>query len=200
MKKNMVYFVLYIVILVELLIVITERDELEAKEHEIRDKMISTLAKSYKQPVILSVPQRESEFTIGSKEPHKVVMTPAGLVSEEEKDHLNYFIDINPKSKKKPSGWPDGGINLHNMTERYKIIKNNGNAIFVSNLPVVGQYKFQVYCELERQLPGYLTEELLEQLREEVGEHQLVASEKVGFQINVKRKGGVRTMEAEISF
>ena len=46
-NKNVVYFVLYIVILTELLIVITERDELEEVEHQIRDKMLTTLAKMY---------------------------------------------------------------------------------------------------------------------------------------------------------
>jgi hypothetical protein len=55
---------MYLVLIVELLIVITERDELEEKETLIRDKMLNTLVESYKQPLILSIPQRTSDYNL----------------------------------------------------------------------------------------------------------------------------------------
>ena len=143
MKKSMVYFVLYIVILVELLIVITERDELEHIEHEIRDKMITSLARSYSQPIVLQVPQRDSDYSLKNKEPHKIVMTPAGLVSEEEKAKVLYFIDVNPDSKRSPSGWPEGGINSTQISnERFVIETQSGNAVFLGEFKRTGKYNF----------------------------------------------------------
>lgn len=204
MKKSMVYFVLYIVILVELLIVITERDELEHIEHEIRDKMITSLARSYSQPIVLQVPQRDSDYSLKNKEPHKIVMTPAGLVSEEEKAKVRYYVDVNPTSNRKPSGWPEGGVNSTQIiNDRFVIETQNGNAVFLGSFKNTGKYDFIAYCEVERELPGYLTAHLLEQLKEELHYHEgdnLITSEKVDFLVNVSSGGGVKTKAADVLF
>jgi len=204
MKKSMVYFVLYIVILVELLIVITERDDLEKIEHEIRDKMISSLARSYSQPIVLQIPQRDSDYSLKNKEPHKIVMAPAGLVSDEEKQKVKYFIDVAPDSKRKPAGWPDGGITSFQQNgDKFVIQANNGNAVFMADFKNVGSYKFVAYCEVERELPGYLTDHLLEQLKEELhytGENEEIKSEVVDFSVNVSSGGGVKTKAADVLF
>ncbi|MCF8435407.1 MAG: hypothetical protein K9G57_01060 [Ignavibacteriales bacterium] len=200
MKKSMVYFILYVVLIVELLIVITERDELEEKEHEIRDKMIVQLAQNYKQPVFLQIPQSESTYNIGSKEPHKIIMTPVGLSSSEEADFVEYFIDIAPSSRNRPAGWPQGGISLSSGTNDFKIQKGQGNAIFLGQFKSGGDYSFVAYCQVDRQLPTYLTTELLHMLKEEIGEQQKAVSEKEKFLVSVKVGGGVQTMQSEISF
>ncbi len=195
MKKNMVYFVLYIVILVELLIVITERDDLEAIEHEIRDKMITSLAKSYKQPLILAIPNKETTFDIKKKEPHNVALIPVGLVNDEEKKNVTYYIDVD--GTRKPPKWPAGGISSINGTDTYAVDLSSGNAVFRMDTKSTGNYKFVAYCEVERVLPEYLPHHLMEMLIAEVGEYTHAVSDQVKFQVRVTRAKGLG--EEEIS-
>jgi hypothetical protein len=200
MKKNMVYFVMYLVLIVELLIVITERDELEEKEVLIRDKMLNTLVESYKQPLILSIPQRTSDYDLASKDPIKVVLTPAGLVSDAEKEHLKFYVNIDKSSKSIPAGWPSKGITLSDSTSHYKLHRENGNAVLVADFSKDGDYKFVAYCTVVRQFPEYLPEYLLDALSEKVGEFKTATSGTEKFEIKVKALGGVNKKSAEISF
>ena len=200
MKKNMVYFVLYVVLITELLIVITERDELQAVEHQIRDKMLNTLADIYKKPLLLTIPEKVSDFSIGSKQPKKVVLTPAGLFSEAEKNNVIFFVDIDPESKARPAGWPQGGISLDKPFESFRIEKENDNGVFIADFDRAGEYTFTAYCQVERVLPDYLPDKLLEELREQVGEQLFQKSDPEGFMINAKSIGGLKKKEAEIYF
>ena len=200
MKKNMIYFVMYLVLIVELLIVITERDELEEKEILIRDKMLNTLVESYKQPLILSIPQRTSDYNIKSKNPIKVVLTPAGLVSDAEKRNLKFYINLEDKSKKQRIKWPEAGISLNDSTEKFKVIRENGNAVFIAEFNRVGEYKFSAYCEVDREFPDYLPDYLFDSLSVRVGEFKTAVSDTENFKISVKTLGGVRKKTAEISF
>ena len=200
MKKNMVYFVLYIVLISELLIVITERDELEAKDHLIRQKMLSTIAESFKRPLVLTVPQKKSDYNIGSEDPIKVVLTPAGLTSSIEKTHIEYYVDLDEKSSKVPPDWPEGGITLGDSTKNFKIIRDNGNAIFMSRFNTEGEYKFKAYCELKRQLPDYLPDFLLDSLKSLIGGNINAQSNLEEFVVNSKFVGSVKKKRAEVSF
>ena len=200
MKKNMVYFVMYLVLIVELLIVITERDELEEKETLIRDKMLNTLVESYKQPLILSIPQRTSDYNLNSKEPIRVVLTPAGLVSDAEKKNLKFYVNINDKSSRKPREWMKRGITLDDSTANFKMLKENGNAVFIADFDRTGNYEFNAYCTVDREFPPYLPEYLLDSLRARVGEFKLAKSSLENFEIKVKALGGVKKKRAEISF
>ena len=200
MKKNMVYFVMYLVLIVELLIVITERDELEEKETLIRDKMLNTLVESYKQPLILSIPQRTSDYNLNSKEPIRVVLTPAGLVSDAEKKNLKFYVNITDKSSRKPREWMKRGITLEDSTAHFKMLKENGNAVFVADFNRSGNYKFEAYCTVDREFPPYLPDYLLDSLRARVGEFKIATSGLEKFEIKVKALGGVKKKRAEISF
>jgi len=200
MKKGMVYFVMYLVLIVELLIVITERDELEEKEILIRDKMLNTLVQSYKQPLILSIPQRTSDYDLASNDPIKIVLTPAGLVSDAEKKHLKFFINIDENSKSKPTGWPHGGITINDSTSHFKMHRENGNAVFWGDFDKSGDYKFKAYCTVVRQFPDYLPGYLLEELALRVGEFKTAISGFEKFEVKVKALGGVKKKSAEISF
>ncbi len=200
MKKNMVYFVLYVVLITELLIVITERDELQEMENQIRDKMLSTLAESYKQPLVLTIPQKKSLYDVASKEPAKVILTPAGFVSDQEKNKITFTIDIDKKSGKQPPGWPEGGVTSDSNNENFKIERENGNALFVANLPNIGEYIFRASCEVERELPDYLPENLSDSLIRLVGELKLAKSNEENFLINARRIGSVESKKAEVSF
>jgi len=200
MQKSMIYFVMYLVLIVELLIVITERDELDEKEHLIRDKMLNTLAESYKQPLVLTIPQRTSDYNLKSKEPLKVVLTPVGVVSTSEKKNLEFFINIDKKSRYKPTGWPKGGLTLNNSTKNFKLIRENGNAVFVANFKKEGRYKFTAYCQLEHEFPDYLPAYLLDSLKARVGEFKVAKSNTEKFSVKASTLGGVKKKRAEISF
>ena len=200
MKKNMIYFVMYLVLIVELLIVITERDELDEKEHLIRDKMLNTLAESYKQPLILTIPQYYSDYNLKSLEPLKVVLSVFGVASESEKTNLEFFVDIDEKSKIKPSDWPKGGLTLNDSIKNFKLIRENGNAILIANFRKEGKYKFSAYCQLEHEFPDYLPPYLMDSLRVRVGEFKIAKSNTAKFQVNASQLGGVKKKRAEISF
>jgi len=195
----MIYFVMYLVLIVELLIVITERDELDEKEHLIRDKMLNTLAESYKQPLVLTIPQHTSDYNLKSKEPLKVVLTPFGVVSAKEKKKLEFFINIDKKSKA-PTGWPKGGLTLNNPTKNFKLVRENGNAVFIANFKREGRFKFTAYCQLEHEFPDYLPEYLLDSLKVRVGEFKLAKSNIEKFSVKASTLGGVKKKRAEISF
>jgi hypothetical protein len=200
MKKNMVYFVLYIILIAELLVVITERDELQAVEFEIRNKMLTTLAENYKSDIYLSIPEKESEYSLGAKENVRVVLTPIGLTSEKEKENIEFFIDIAEDSKNIPPNWPKGGINLSTLNEDYNIEKEEGNGVFIAKFSRIGSYKFVAYCQVQRVLPEYLPENLLEELKREVGENLIKKSNLEDFIINAKSFGGLEKKEAKIIF
>lgn len=199
MKKNMVYFVLYIVLLSELLIVITERDDLQAFENEMRNKMLATLVEMYKQPVLLNIPQRETSYEVGAKSPAKVVLTPTGLVSDNEKNSVKYIVDI-PEGSRKPKAWPKGGVTIENSNKQFKIYKNNDNAVFVAAFDKPGEYKFEAYCEVDRKLPDYLPKAISDSLLKQIGGLKKITSKEENFEINAKSLGGVKSKKAEISF
>ncbi len=200
MKKNMVYFVLYIILIAELLVVITERDDLQAVENEIRNKMLTTLAENYKRDIFLNIPEKESEYSLGAKEEARVVLTPVGLTSEKEKENLEFFIDIAEDSKNIPPNWPKGGISLNTLNEDYNIEKLEGSGVFISRFSKIGSYKFIAYCQVERVFPDYLTANLLEELKKEVNGDLLKRSQNEEFIVNAKSFGGLNKKEAKIIF
>jgi hypothetical protein len=199
-NKNVVYFVLYIVILTELLIVITERDELEEVEHQIRDKMLTTLAKMYQQPVILDIPQRNSTYDLNSKNEMRIVLSPTGLVSDREKENYRVVVDLDENTKRRIGNWPKGGVSENSSNDKYRIVKENGNAIFIAKFDREGEFNFKAFCEVERELPDYLPEYLLDSLRAMVGELRLAKSSPENFSITAKKTDGVNKKEAEVSF
>ncbi len=199
MKKNMVYFVLYIVLLSELLAVITERDELQEVENQIRNKMIATIATMYKKPVFISIPEKHSEYNIKSEEPQKIIITPVGLYSDKEKKNVKFVVTLQRDSKVPPS-WPSGGVTNNTQNKNFNIILENGNAVFSAKLTDQGDYKFNVFCELNRELPEYLPERLLKILRDEIGNTNLHQKSKVEtFDINAKATGGLKKKEVKFS-
>lgn len=202
MKKSMVYFVLYVVLITELLIVITERDELEEKEHAVRDKMLQSIAESYKAPLLLAIPNKSTDYNIGNKEnPYAaVIFTPVGLVSDEEKKSVEFFVTLAPGSKT-PAGWPSGGVTTKQGNDKFWLEQNgDGNARFMGEYTAEGDYSFRVFCQVERQFPGYLPDYLLEELKHMVGEQHIAKSPTEDFKVSAKRQGGVVRKGAEIVF
>ncbi len=203
MKKNMVYFVLYIVLISELLMVIVERDDLLEEQEAVQVQMLGTIAKSYNNPVLLNVPETNSDYSIKSKnpEPKKVFMTPIGLVSDKEKANVQYTIVLDPKSKNIPPDWPKDGINNETKNDKYFITKNkDGSAVFNALIKRPGLYSWDAKFSVKRELPSYLPDFLQEKLKEMVGDNLSAMSEPVKFTVNAKRLGGVKKKEVEFSF
>lgn len=172
MKSSKVYFVLYIVLVVELLAVIQERDILQEMEEEIRDKMIVTIAEMYQKNIILSVPEKVSEYMRGSKASNKIQLNVVGLQSEKEKENIEMQINIQPGSKR-PANWPMDGITLGYRSEDFNLYRDNGHIVFESKIKNSGSFSFVATCQVLRVLPDYLPEHLMSELITQIGEYNL---------------------------
>ncbi len=198
---KMLYFVLYVVLITELLIVITERDELEESELAIRQNMLGSIAASYKAPISLSSTPKFLDYNVAGEGQHEatVVLSVNGLVSDEEKAAVEYTVSVAPGSKV-PDGWPSGGISTGKGNGKYKLEKNeDGSAKFLATIASEGDYKFSTYCEVERKWPGYLEKTaLLDSLKVMVGSLKKAKSNVETFTISAKRQGGVKKKGAEL--
>jgi len=195
-KGYKVYFVLYIVLVVELLAVIQERDILQQMEEEIRDKMITTIAEVYKKDLVLNIPEKFSEFTLGTKTANAIAMNVVGLYSKAEQDNIQATLNIAPKSKK-PRNWPDKGITLGFENKYYKFFKDKGNLIFESKIPNSGKFTFVAECNVLRVLPDYLPDHLMTELKNQIGDTNLNQKTKPeNFTIKVKARSKFKEKEA----
>jgi hypothetical protein len=188
---KMIYFVLYIVLISELLIVISERDELDEQENQIRDKMLSTIADSYKKPITLEIPVQNSDFVLGKEKEKQVALIPRGLVSDEEKLSIQYYVK---PVKNPPPGWVGGTLTNYNGNQTFRLeLDNQGNARFHGGFKGVGEFSFSAYFTINRTLPEYLkpVKNLYDALVEMVGKENLknVRCEERIFIISVKNPG-----------
>ena len=198
---KMLYFVLYVVLITELLIVITERDELEESELAIRTNMLGSIAASYKAPISLSSTPKFLDYNVAGEGEHEatIVLSVTGLVSDEEKAGVVYYVNVAPGSKM-PDAWPSGGISSVSGNGKYKLVKGeDGAAKFLATISAEGDYKFSTYCEVERKWPGYLEKTaLLDSLKVMVGNLKKAKSNTEVFTISAKRQGGVKKKGAEL--
>jgi len=198
---KMLYFVLYVVLITELLIVITERDELEESELAIRTNMLGSIAASYKAPISLSATPKFLDYNVAGEGEHEatVVLTVNGLVSEKEKSGVVYFLTIAPGSKA-PDGWPAGGLSSAVKNGKYKLVVTpEGSAKFLAVINSEGDYKFNAFCEVVRKWPEYLENtSLLDSLKAKVGGLSKAKSNTESFTISAKRQGGVKKKGAEL--
>ncbi|MBN8546959.1 MAG: hypothetical protein J0L60_12580 [Ignavibacteria bacterium] len=188
MKKSQVYFIMYIVLITELLIVITERDELMEKEEQIKIKMISSIADQYKRDIELTAPIPYSEWQIGT-DSVKIPISATGLVSDEEKKSSVYVVKSDG-GKSPGSGAFPSELTSASPAGPYSIVKDvNGNAtIEILKVTSIGEYEFTAYLKVKRQLPTYLPAFLLEELKKASGfkEGQEVTTKPVKIKIKVK--------------
>ncbi|MBT8386718.1 MAG: hypothetical protein KJO12_04850 [Ignavibacteria bacterium] len=173
-KKISFYFVLYLVVLVELLAVIIERDnselELKArlKEFEtIQDSVIS----SYSQPILLSV-QEVTNWQITGRDSLHILISVTNLQTLEEKAGVRYFfVDDKTNSIR--------FLDFSVITD-----KKTGNGHFYFKPNKVGTFNFYVFCLVRRKLPKYLPDIIREGIVREIGSEFTVVSDTVGFKIN----------------
>lgn len=168
------YFVLYLVVLVELLAVIIERDstelELQARLNEyatIQDSIISL----YSRPILLDV-QEETDWSISSKDSAHVLISVSNLHTLEEKSGVQYYINANDEG------------NYYNVF----VDKTTGNGNFYFKTNKNGIYNFDVYCKLRRQLPRYLPDIIIDGIFAKVGTDYKATSDTVNFKVKAKHK------------
>ncbi len=199
--SKMLYFVLYVVLITELMIVITERDELEEKEIAIRDQMLASIATSYKQPVLVTATPKALDFDITNKDAAaaQVTLTTVGLVSDEEKAAVDFSVNV-ARGSSAPPGWPAGGIKSSEpgKSSNYKVTNVNGNAKVEFKLSSAGEFNFVAKCSVQRKLPGYLPSYLLEDLEKMIGEQKTAVSNEETFKVSAKAGSGVQRKSFEI--
>ena len=173
-RKISFYFVLYLVVLVELLAVIVERDnselELKARLKEFETIQDSVIA-SYSQPILLSVQEVTNWQIIGRDSLH-ILISVSNLQTLEEKAGVRYFF-------------VDGKTNSIRSLD-FSIItdKKTGNGHFYFKPKKVGTFNFNVFCLVRRKLPKYLPNIILEGIVKEIGSEFTVVSDTVGFKVN----------------
>lgn len=168
------YFVLYLVVLVELLAVIIERDtnelELKArlKEYEtIQDSVISL----YKQPILLTV-QEETDWLVSSRDSLHILISASNLQTPEEKAGVRYYVKVRSNENK----------------VYYNIVTDptTGNAHFYLKTSNAGNFTFDTYCRVTRKFPKYLPDIVLEGIFSKIGNDFTVTSDTVDFNVHTK--------------
>jgi uncharacterized protein (UPF0371 family) len=81
-------------------------------------------------------------------------------------------------------------------------VKENGTAKLQAKFFAEGDYKFLVQAHAKRILPDYLTPNLLDLLKEKIGDETVldkqVNSNEVSFTVSVKKQGGVKKAGAQL--
>lgn len=166
MAKANVYFVMYLVLLTELLVIITERDTLTKQELKIKRKMMASIGQSYKIPVVVNAQQGVS-YVVGSSNDATVKIESVGLVSDEEKSKVQYTI----KPVGSVPGWM-GSLSNNTSTGPFslKVDPKTGDATFAGKFSSAGKYQFDVFMKVDRVLPDYLPKKLYEDLEKQIGD------------------------------
>lgn len=147
MNKNIVYFILYLVVITEMLIVISERDEALGKAEGIAQQISS---RTYKQDLNLLIPQEDFSFVIPSAEYHdkkdlvfsSILLIPDGLVSQEEKKNIKYIIKLDDSSSNRPPFWPENNqitSDIYLENQKFSILNN----------PTTGISEFKFHLTVE---------------------------------------------------
>lgn len=181
--------------------VIVERDELIAQEEIIRNKMLATIAEQYKEPLLLNVPEKKSDYSINQDSPKIVVMNPLGLVSDNEKKKVQYTVKLSRESRNIPNEFPNGGLTNKTTNKKYFLkVNEDGTAEFNGMFSSPGEYVFEAQFFVDRELPNYLPDFLLKELQKMVGENLNGKSKVVQFTVNVKNIGGLEKKDVQISW
>lgn len=170
------YFVLYLIVLVELLAVIIERDTTEQelnkriKEYEtIQDSLI----KVYQRPIFLNV-QAHTDWLISGRDSLNIMISVTELQSPTERQRVKYFVKLDNEIN---SGWRSNHVVLDSRS---------GNGTFYFTEKKAGEYNYRVFCTVKRDLPLYLPSVIIKKLQERLGKDITSVSDTVKFSISAK--------------
>ena len=176
-RKISFYFVLYLVVLVELLAVVIERDNTELelkkrlKEYEtIQDSIIA----SYNEPIRLTVQSVTDWLITNAKDSLHILISISNLQTPEEKASVKYFFTKN--------------TDLENNPAKFSIIsdKKTGNGHFYFKSDKAGTFDFNVFCLIRRKFPSYLPDIILEGITSRIGDEFNAFSDTVNFKVKTK--------------
>lgn len=109
MKVGAIYFVLYIVLITELLIVITERDDAQRRLSAQVAALDNLNIEKHELPLKVSIPQDTTNYTLPNNWTEEIftsiIFIPENLVSDQEMDSVVFHVDIAEDSPIPPF-WP----------------------------------------------------------------------------------------------
>jgi len=165
-QKTSFYFVLYLVALVSLLDVITERDDAQREIAEILVKKISEAPE-------LQVPPTLIWFTNDSS---RALIRVRGLDTEAEKQSIKFEL------KSLDGNLPEGLAS--------EIVKDEeGNGILAGRLSEKGIYRLQTVAEVNRELPRDLPESVRDLIKRQLGDEIPLTTKPVSFTLKVEGAG-----------
>ncbi|MDH3252262.1 MAG: hypothetical protein OEM41_05675 [Ignavibacteria bacterium] len=126
--KTSFYFVLYIVVVVDLLAVVTERDY-----------WLDSITRAYEKPLTLSVPATSQWVTSRCD---SIVIHASDLQNDQEKSDMRYFV--RPSHPESISGVYSEEPTVNPLT---------GSGTFAGTFDEPGDYRFVAWAELPRRLP-----------------------------------------------
>ncbi|MEK9137991.1 MAG: hypothetical protein AAB393_12770, partial [Bacteroidota bacterium] len=164
-QKTSFYFILYLVAIVSLLDVITERDEAQ-------DEMVSLLLKK-----ITSAPVLSARDTVvwTAKDSGRAMISVAGLASPLEMASIRYVIaSLDPT--------PPAGV------AKEPAIDSKGNGILAGKISEKGVYNFQATATVEREIPTDMPEAVRDAINRLSGNKVSLKSNPVNFVVKVEGK------------
>ncbi len=176
-RKISFYFVLYLVVLVELLAVIIERDnseqELKKRLNEYETIQDSIIA-SYSVPISLTVQESTDWLITNQNDSLRILISVSNLQTPEERASVKYFFVDTAK--------------YGNERQKYLVNtdRKTGNGNFYFKSKQGGTFNFNVYCIVQRKFPRYLPKIILEGITRKIGNEFKVRSDTVDFMIKAK--------------
>jgi hypothetical protein len=162
-QKTSFYFILYLVAIVSLLDVITERDEAQ-------EEMVGLLLKKISSAPVLST---RDTVVWTAKENGRAAISVAGLSTPLEMANIRYAIaSLDPAP---PAG-------LASQPE----IDSKGNAVISGKINEKGTYSFQATATVEREIPTDIPDAVREAIHRLSGEKVSLKSEPVNFVLKVE--------------
>ncbi len=196
--KLSLYFIFYVVMILELLIFIMERDEATDKHNADVVEMLTLsddLAREFQKPLDISVPENSTATIYGAslqRALHRtgdsvhVTLSPLGLWSEAERRSVS--ITIHDSTGALVAGEKAGG------PFRLSVNKATGDAVLSALFAREGTYKFTARCSVRRSVPDYypslVKDSVNAKLRRVLGRDMLVrTAQGVPFTVTVKGEG-----------
>ncbi len=163
-KGVMIYFVLYIVLITELLVVITERDDLHEEEQQIMNGLAGHVRQTLDQSLRIDIPMEAISQAVDpatGKSRFDITLIPKGLVSEVEQKNIQYFVSI--PDGPKPRGWEENfslnSIDQYSEEAKFKLHKQSdgfGKLEVLLDRNDPRSINFQAYFTVNRNLPSYI--------------------------------------------
>jgi hypothetical protein len=166
--KLSLYFIFYVVMILELLIFIMERDEATDRHNADVVEMLTlsdSLAKEFSKGLTISVPETTTAaIYAGSlrnalKRPGDsvhVVLVPLGLWSDAERHEVALTV-FDSTGKIVAQDYPGMKRPDKNTDPRFRLSVNRatGDATFSTVFDAEGSHRFTAWCSVKRSVPGY---------------------------------------------